>query len=132
VKDGWNEGGFSMIELLFVMIIIGILCAIAIPMYLSQRDKAKDVAVREGGRTIAIAVQTYVIADKQDGLPPDATHDTLVNAGAIDVGDWPHDGYQGGPMTVGTDPGQYTYEALTGSDFEVTVYLAHGAPFIVP
>ena len=35
-----------MIEVLVVMIIIGILAAIAIPMYLGQRDRAKDAAAR--------------------------------------------------------------------------------------
>ncbi len=45
-----------MIEVLVVMIIIAILAAIAIPMYLGQRDRAKDAATRAGGRQIATAL----------------------------------------------------------------------------
>ena len=42
-----------------MIVIIGILAAIAIPMYLGQRDRAKNATAVDGGRTIMIAVLTY-------------------------------------------------------------------------
>lgn len=41
-----GEEGFSLIELLVVIIIIGILAAIAIPVFLQQRSKANDAAAK--------------------------------------------------------------------------------------
>lgn len=127
-----RQGGFSLIEVLVVIVVIGILCAIAIPMYLGQHDKANDAAVREGGRTIAIAMQTYTIENPSGKRPADASQAVLVAAGATTNADWPKDVYHGGPMTIGTDPGQYKHRTIGGHDFEMRVYLTDGNVFVVP
>jgi len=51
--------GFTLIELLVVILIIGILAAIALPIFLNQRDKAQDASAKTAVSTAAKAVEAY-------------------------------------------------------------------------
>jgi type IV pilus assembly protein PilA len=55
-----NEEGFTLIELLVVIIIIGILAAIAIPVFLNQRQKGYDAGIKSDLDNAATAEETYL------------------------------------------------------------------------
>jgi general secretion pathway protein G len=73
------ESGFTLVELMIVMTIIGLLAAIAIPSYIQSVKKAKEAVLREDLHTMRTAIDSYTV-DKEkapQGL------DDLVQAGYL-------------------------------------------------
>ena len=84
-----SEKGFTLIELLVVMIILAILTAIAIPSYLSFRDRANKSAAAADLRSAIPSVEAWFADNgKYDGMTAaalQASYDQSISPSIIEV-----------------------------------------------
>jgi len=99
-----NEKGFTLIEIIAVIIIMGILAAVAVPKFFSMQEDAKIAALNgalsEGSSRFNLAYSRFILDHKRaptnieemtSAPPASSTSDYLGTAGATDgtdIGDF--------------------------------------------
>jgi len=119
---GWNAKGFTLIELMIVVSIVGILATIAVPSYQSSLIKARETVLRQDLFTLRELLDHHR-ADKGK-YPPSL--DALVTAGYLRS--LPKDPFTNSPSSwqqiiEPTEGG--IFDVYSGSDFVGT----NGTPY---
>lgn len=56
-----NSRGFTLIELMMVVVVIGLIVAITIPNYMKFTKRAKEAVVQENVHTVQLAMEAYCV-----------------------------------------------------------------------
>jgi general secretion pathway protein G len=63
-RIGKQDAGFTLVELMIVMAIIGVLSMVAVPSYISAIKHAREAVLKEDLHTLRAAIDSYTM-DKQ-------------------------------------------------------------------
>ena len=110
-----KDEGFSLIEVLVVILLIGILAALALPAFLGQRSKGQDTDAKSNARNLVSHLEAFH-ASERTYAPAEAKDSDEIKKSGLTLGDGPGEV----DITEG-DEDTYTIVATSHSDGTFTV-----------
>lgn len=111
-----GQKGFTLIELMVVVVIIGILAAIAIPNFIAMQKRAKEASVKANMHTLDLALEDYAVGT--GGVYPGATVGTDILP-KLPNNVMPSNPYQNGPtgflVVAAETSGPLQFALVTGN-----------------
>jgi type IV pilus assembly protein PilA len=108
-----GQGGFSLIELLVVILIIGVLAAIALPAFLGQRSKGQDSSAKAAARNLVSGMESFYATNKT--YVGADTDDDVAKLGVLGTGSG-----QASISAASTDSYTIVGHSASGNDFTIT------------
>ena len=96
-RTSCRTGGFTLVELACVILILGLLAIITVPNVMGFTDKSKEAAVKANMHAIQVGIEDFAAAN--DGEYPDAADNAVLRAG-MPGGDWPVNPFTHNPTAV--------------------------------
>lgn len=121
------QRGFTLIEIMVVVVILGILAALVVPKVMSRPDEARVAAAKQDIAAIGQALKLYRLDNKRYPSTEQGLQ-ALVNQPAQGAENWKAGGYL---ERLPTDPWEHPYQYLNPGlhgEMDIFSYGADGVP----